>query len=141
MFTLDRRLAAASHPLAQLRLCEARLQDDVRFPWIVLVPRRPGLVEIGDLDADAQAQLWAETLAAGEAVRAVGEAMELRVVKLNHGQIGNLVPQLHIHVVGRRRDDAAWPEPVWGCGTPTPYGPGKLDTALEAAMGALAARM
>ena len=121
MFTLDPRIAAASHPLVDLALCEARLQDDARFPWIVLVPRRLGLVEIGDLDAHDQAQLWTETLAAGRAVRAVGESLGRPAHKLNHGQLGNVVAQLHMHVVGRRPDDPAWPQPVWGFGAAEPY--------------------
>ena len=135
--TLDPRIAAGSRPLAQLGLCEARLQDDVRFPWIVLVPRRTGLVEIADLDPAGQAQLWAETRAAGEAVRAIGKALGRPVAKLNHGQLGNVVAQLHVHVVGRRSDDAAWPGPVWGCGAGEPYPAAASAAAREAALRAI----
>ena len=139
MFALDRRIAAASRPLADLALCEARLQDDARFPWIVLVPRRPGLVEIADLSEADRASLWAEAQAAGEAVRAIGQALGRRVLKLNHGQLGNVVAQLHVHVVGRREDDAAWPGPVWGSGAAEPYAPAELAAALTAARPVFAA--
>ncbi len=133
-FTLDPRIAASAHPLGQLPLCEARLQDDARFPWIVLVPRKVGLVEIADLDEAEQARLWAETRAAGEAVRAIGAALGRPVAKLNHGQLGNVAAQLHVHVVGRRDDDAAWPGSVWGYGTAEPYPPAALATARAVAL-------
>ena len=133
-YGLDPRIAAASRPLAQLRLCEARLQDDARFPWIVLVPRRVGLVELAELSQADQTELWREAAAAGIAVRAVGVAMGRRVLKLNYGQLGNVVEQLHLHVVARRVDDAAWPGPVWGFGEAQPYSPSTLEIALAAAM-------
>ncbi len=131
-FTLDPRIAAASRPLARLRLCEVRLQDDVRFPWIVLAPRRAGAVELCDLPRSERLQLAAETLRAGTAVRAIGEALGRPPLKLNHGQLGNVVAQLHVHVVGRRSDDAAWPGPVWGVGTAQAYAAADLATALAA---------
>ncbi len=137
IFSLDPRIAGASHPLAALDLCEARLQDDARFPWIVLAPRREGLVEIADLDATALAQLWAEVRAAGEAVRAIGAALRRPALKLNHGQLGNVVSQLHIHVVGRHAGDAAWPGPVWGFGAAEPYDAQALAVTLAASRAAL----
>ena len=137
MFALDPRIAAGSHPLAQLPLCEARLQDDARCPWIVLVPRRAVLVELADLGTADQAQLWAETARAGLAVRAVGQALGLPPLKLNHGQLGNVVAQLHLHVVGRWPGDPAWPGPVWGSGTVETYDAEPLRLALEAGRHAL----
>lgn len=136
---LDPRLAANSHVLTELPLCQARLQDDARFPWIVLVPRRRGAVEIADLDGPDQAQLWRETLRAGAAVRAVARALHRPMAKLNHGQLGNLVAQLHIHVVARTPGDAAWPGPVWGAGTAERYTPEALAVAMTAARQALQA--
>ena len=140
-FRLDPRIQATSHALTDLALCEARLQDDARFAWIVLAPRRAAPVEIADLDEADQAALWAETQAAGAAVRAIGEALGRRVFKLNHGQLGNVVAQLHVHVVGRRKDDAAWPGPVWGAGVAEPYAPDALATALKAARAGGRARL
>ena len=137
-FALDWRIAASSHPLAKLRLCEARLQDDARFPWVVLIPRRAGLVELADLPPRDTARLWDEALLVGEAARAIGGALGRPVLKLNHGQLGNVVEQFHVHVVGRRADDVAWPHPVWGFGAAEPYGPEALRTVLDAARRALA---
>jgi diadenosine tetraphosphate (Ap4A) HIT family hydrolase len=78
-----------------------------------------------------------EVVQAGAAVRAVGEALGRPVEKLNVGQLGNVTPQLHVHIVGRRADDPAWPGPVWGVGTAKPYGPDPLATAVAAARRAL----
>src|SRR5688572_25578423 len=115
-FEIDGRLTFASELLTDLPLCQARLQADARWPWIVLIPRRPGLRELEQLDAADRAQLLEEIAAAGAAVRAVGAALDVAVEKLNVGALGNVVEQLHVHVVGRRREDPAWPGPVWGFG-------------------------
>lgn len=115
-FTLDPRLAADTVEVGDLDLCRVLLMDDARFPWLILVPRRPGLVEITDLaGADAQA-LWQETRIAVGVMQALSQPD-----KVNVGALGNVVAQLHVHVVGRFRSDPAWPGPVWGVGTRTPY--------------------
>ena len=132
-FVLDSRIEASSHPVARLQLCEARLQDDARFPWIVLAPRRSGLIEMAELSPREQARLWSEVSAAGRAVRAVGEALRRPVFKLNHGQLGNVVAQLHVHIIGRRMDDAAWPAAVWGSGDVEPYSDEGLGIAISVA--------
>jgi len=133
MFELDPAFLASSEPLASLRLCDARLQADARFPWIVLIPRVAGAVEIEDLAPEDRAALLEETLLAGRAVRAAGEALGRPVVKLNVGQLGNVTRQLHVHVVGRRPDDGAWPGPVWGHGAGAAYDVLSLAKAVEAA--------
>ena len=133
MFQLDPAFLAASEPLAALRLCDARLQVDARFPWIVLIPRVAGAVEIEDLAPEDRATLLEETLLAGRAVRAVGEALWRPVAKLNVGQLGNITRQLHVHIVGRRRDDPCWPGPVWGQGVAASYASGDLAEARAAA--------
>lgn len=138
-FVIDPRILAASVPLASLVLSEARLQQDARWPWIILVPRKPGAREIEHLKAEARALLMEETVAAGAAARAIGAALGRSVEKLNMGALGNRVEQLHLHVVGRRTDDPAWPEPVWGWGEPKPYETAQLEAALEAATPALEA--
>lgn len=132
-FELDPRLAASSVFLGELDLCQARLQADSRWPWIVLIPRRAGLVELDDLPVEDRRRLLDEMAAVGGAVRAVGNAVGSTVEKLNLGALGNVVSQLHVHVVGRRRDDPAWPGPVWGFGRPQPYSPGALQEAQAAA--------
>ncbi|EIL94945.1 MULTISPECIES: HIT domain-containing protein [Rhodanobacter] len=115
-FILDPRLAADTHPVTSLPLCDILLMDDARYPWLILVPRRAGLVEVGDLGSHEQALLWQEVARAGAALRAVAP-----FDKLNLGALGNIVRQLHVHVVGRRDGDAAWPGPVWGNGKAEAY--------------------
>jgi diadenosine tetraphosphate (Ap4A) HIT family hydrolase len=133
MFQIDSAFAGSSHALGDLALSHVRLQADVRFPWIVLVPRRVEARELEDLAPGERDVLMVEILRAGAAVRAVGQALGWPVEKLNVGQLGNLTPQLHIHVVGRRADDAAWPGPVWGWGEAAAYGAPALATAMTAA--------
>ncbi len=117
--------------LGDLPLCHVRLVDDARFFWIVLVPRRAGAVEIIDLSADERAVLMEEIAAASAALKAVSGC-----VKLNVAALGNMVPQLHVHIVGRTPGDAAWPGPMFGVGTRAPLG-ADLEgraTALRAAL-------
>jgi diadenosine tetraphosphate (Ap4A) HIT family hydrolase len=136
MFRLHPAFEAGSAPLTSLALCEARLQLDARFPWLILIPRVEGAREIEDLPEDDRGRLMAEIVLAGRAVRAMGRALGRPVEKLNVGALGNLTPQLHVHVVGRRADDAAWPGPVWGHGVASPYPPEALAIAEAAARSA-----
>lgn len=85
--------------------------DDARYPWLILVPMRPGLREIYDLATDDQTTLWQEVTRVGETLM-----RETGGDKLNVAALGNQVPQLHVHVIARRTDDAAWPGPIWGVG-------------------------
>jgi diadenosine tetraphosphate (Ap4A) HIT family hydrolase len=112
-FALDPRLALDSQLLAQGPLSQLRLMDDLRFPWLVLVPRLDGASEWLDLDPPLQQQLLAELDQAARALRAWRPCE-----KLNVGALGNIVRQLHVHLVGRSEGDAAWPGPVWGAGSP-----------------------
>ena len=137
MFEIDPAFLATSEPLGDLALCHARLQADARFPWIVLIPRVAGAGELEDLGADQRDQLMAEVLRAGAAARAVATAMGRPAAKLNIAQLGNVTPQLHVHVIARRRDDAAWPAPVWGVGAAEPYAAQALAACLAAARSAL----
>ncbi len=137
-FNLPSAFAATSEPVADLKLCHARLQLDARWPWIVLIPRKVGAREIEHLSPANRQQLTEEVVLCGAAVRAMGAALGRPVEKLNVGQLGNVTPQLHVHVVGRRPDDAAWPGPVWGVGEPVPYAPQALEMAISAADGLLA---
>jgi diadenosine tetraphosphate (Ap4A) HIT family hydrolase len=137
MFVLSPAFEATSAFLADLPLCQARLQADARFAWIVLIPRVADAREIEDLSADDRARLMDEILQAGRAVRAIGEALGRPVEKLNVGALGNVTPQLHVHVVGRRADDPAWPGPVWGFGTAEAFSQDWLTRASAAACAAL----
>jgi diadenosine tetraphosphate (Ap4A) HIT family hydrolase len=138
MFSLDPAFLATSETLTSLALSEARLQLDARFAWIVLIPRLGDKVELEDLTTEEGAMLLSEVAAAGQAVRAIGAALGRPVEKLNVGQLGNITRQLHVHVVGRRRDDACWPGPVWGQGTPELYSEVALAGARAAALTILA---
>jgi diadenosine tetraphosphate (Ap4A) HIT family hydrolase len=136
-FTVSPAFLSGSQALVSLPLCEARLQLDARWPWIVLIPRRYGAREIEDLCAANRALLMEECVLAGAAVRAMAEALGRPVEKLNLGALGNVTPQLHVHLVGRRADDPAWPGPVWGVGEAAAYGAGDLASARAAALGVL----
>lgn len=131
-FLLDPQLQADTLPVTELPLSSVRLARDASYPWILLVPRREGLCEIVDLAPAERRELMDEVAAAAEALRAVAPCD-----KLNIAALGNLVRQLHVHVVARRRGDAAWPGPVWGAGPATAYAPG----AAEALAAALADRL
>ena len=133
MFRIDARFEATSLVLGDLAICQARLQDDARFPWIVLIPRVKDAREFSDLDTVGWTGLGSEIVLAGEAVRALGDLARRPVAKLNVGQLGNVVPQLHVHVVGRRPDDPAWPGPVWGHGRAHPYRTPELAAAAQEA--------
>ncbi len=126
MFELHPRLAADTVLLADLPLSRALVMGDARYPWVILVPRRADLREIHDLARAERGRLMEEIAALSEALE-----RECRPDKINVGALGNLVPQLHIHVIARFVGDPAWPGPVWGQGTAEPYGPGKLE-ALKA---------
>jgi|SRR5690554_599447 len=119
---LDERLAQDSQFVAELPLCQLRLINDARFPWLLLIPRHEGASEIFDLNEAAQQQLWHEASVVGQMLKTLTQAD-----KINVASLGNVVAQLHVHVVARRRDDAAWPGPVWGHGECQPYAPDRLD--------------
>lgn len=115
-FLLDPQLAADTRSVGELALSQVLLMDDARYPWLILVPRRAGAREWFDLDLPAQTQLLQE-------VNRVASALQTLWVpdKLNIAALGNVVAQLHIHVIARCCDDAAWPAPVWGRGERQPY--------------------
>src|SRR6185312_13867582 len=123
-FALHPRLAADTVFIADWPLSRVLLMEDARYPWLVLVPRRPGLVEITDLNVPDRTRLMEEVARVAEAVRGLPN-----VAKLNIGALGNLVPQLHVHVLGRHPGDPAWPGPVWGHSPAMPY-----ETAIRAAL-------
>lgn len=137
-FALAAAILRTSEPLVALGLCEARLQADARWPWLVLIPRRAGAREIEHLSPADRAVLMEEAILAGAAARAIGSALGRPVEKLNLGALGNVTPQLHLHVVGRRADDPAWPGPVWGFGEALAYDAIALERAREAALALLA---
>jgi diadenosine tetraphosphate (Ap4A) HIT family hydrolase len=116
MFELHAQLARDCAVVGDLSLCRVLLMNDRRFPWLLLVPRRPDISEIFQLTALDQRLLWEEV---GLVTAAL--AGDSRADKMNVATLGNVVQQLHIHVVARYQGDAAWPGPVWGCGSADPF--------------------
>jgi len=131
--SFDPRLASDSIAVGRLSLCEVRLQDDARFPWVVLIPLRSNVTELFDLSAQDRAALMEETAQCGAALRAVAQCL-----KINVGALGNIVRQLHIHVVARNESDAAWPGPVWGAGQRVPYSEAERSELISRLRSALA---
>ena len=130
-FSLDPALAAEALRAADLPLCAVLLRDEARFPWLVLVPRRAGASEPWDLLPGDRAALWSETERVGAALKAATGAD-----KINIAVFGNMVPQLHVHVVARAEGDAAWPGSAVGLPrAPYPSGVPSFWSALLAALG------
>jgi len=134
-FSLHPQLAQDTTPVGDLPLTRVLLANDAGYPWLILVPRRAGAVEIIDLADDDQLTLTREIAQAARALKAVTACD-----KLNVAAIGNVVPQLHVHVVARRRDDDAWPKPMWGAAPAKPYEAAARDalmTRLRKTFGAM----
>jgi diadenosine tetraphosphate (Ap4A) HIT family hydrolase len=125
-FALHPTLARDTVEAARLPLCRVLLMNDRRFPWLILVPEREAVREIHELPAADRAVLIEEIARASEAL-----ARLFAADKLNVGALGNIVPQLHVHVVARSATDPAWPGPVWGSGPAVPYAEGELEEVRE----------
>ena len=115
-FTLDPRLAADTHQVGEFALSRVLLMDDARFPWLILVPRRDGLRELIELSRDEQYALLDEINRCSHVLHAL-----FKPDKLNVAALGNVVAQLHVHVIARHKGDAVWPRPVWGLGEREPF--------------------
>ncbi len=122
-WSLHPQLAHDTVLVGDLALARVLAMNDANYPWVILVPRRAGAVEIIDLDEVDRTRLMAELAEVCTALKRLTGCD-----KLNVAAIGNMVPQLHVHVVARRIGDAAWPKPVWGAVAATPYAAGELDT-------------
>ncbi|MGY3175820.1 HIT domain-containing protein [Pseudomonas moorei] len=116
MFALDPRLQQDTLPIGDFPLCRLLLSNDSNYPWFILVPRRDDISEIFQLDAADQLLLWQETTALAELLKDAFSAD-----KLNVAALGNVVSQLHMHVIVRKHGDVAWPAPVWGKQPAKPY--------------------
>ena len=127
-WTLHPQLAADTVRLSDLPLSRVLVMNDANFPWLILVPRKADIIEVIDLDDGEQTQLMHEVTRAARALREVTACH-----KLNIAALGNMVPQLHVHVIARFREDAAWPRPVWGIVPAKAY----QRDALESFTGAL----
>lgn len=117
MFVVDPRLQQDTLPVGDFPLCRLLLMNDANYPWFILVPRREEVSELFQLDALDQQALWQEATMLAETLKDAFGAD-----KMNIATLGNMVSQLHMHVIARRRDDPAWPAPVWGRLPAQPYG-------------------
>ncbi|GAA0534384.1 diadenosine tetraphosphate (Ap4A) HIT family hydrolase [Rhizomicrobium palustre] len=126
-FFLDKRLSSNTVQALDLPVSRVLVMDDARFPWLVLVPRRPHLTEIFDVTPTDRVMLTEEVVLASEKLKALTGCH-----KINVANLGNVVPQLHIHVIARNPGDAAWPGPVWGQGAAVPYEPRALEAFVDA---------
>jgi diadenosine tetraphosphate (Ap4A) HIT family hydrolase len=127
LWSLHPQLANDTTSIGDLPLARVLLMNDANYPWLVLVPRQADIVEIIDLNDDQQMQLMSEITLLARVLRDVTGCH-----KLNIAAIGNVVPQLHVHIVARRRDDAAWPKPVWGAAPARAYEPQERDRLIAA---------
>jgi diadenosine tetraphosphate (Ap4A) HIT family hydrolase len=134
-FVLDPVFEREFHPLGDLPLSRVLLMDDARYTWLTLVPRRAGIVEIIDLAPADRQQAFEETMLVSEVIRSVAAPD-----KLNVGALGNMVRQLHIHIIARFASDPAWPGPVWGHSPRVPYPPHQAGIIIDRLTAALAAR-
>ena len=121
-WVLDPQLERDTVEIGDMPLCRALLINDANYPWLLLVPRRHHIVELVDLDYIEQAQLMNEITQAARSLKAITSCD-----KINVAALGNVVPQLHVHVVARSRSDPAWPKPVWGTVTPRTYEDAELQ--------------
>ena len=124
--TLHKALARDTVEIVRWPLCRVLLMNDSRYPWLILVPAQLNLTEMHDLNSADQTVLMSEITRASQALTAL-----YAPDKINVGALGNMVPQLHIHVIARFRSDDAWPAPVWGAHPAVPYEPEELKVTLE----------
>ena len=125
-FSLHSKLVSDTINLGSFQLCEVLLMNDCRFPWVILVPRVPDLKDFHQIPAQHREVLFQEIEKTSKTIQSHWE-----VDKMNVAALGNQVSQLHIHVIGRRKTDDAWPNPVWGQGTPIPYETSDLSIVIQ----------
>lgn len=122
MFILDEYLNKDCIAIGNFPLCQLLLKNDKKYPWFILVPRRNDTIEVFDLLPDEQHQMWAEVTTFSEILKA-----DFKADKINIGTLGNIVSQLHIHVIARRKDDATWPASVWDKLPAEPYEQNEIE--------------
>jgi diadenosine tetraphosphate (Ap4A) HIT family hydrolase len=126
-WSLHPQLSQDTIDIGDLPLCRVLVIKDANYPWLLLVPRREGAVEIIDLDEIAQAQLTTEVSRVARVLKEI-----TKCDKLNIAALGNVVPQLHVHIIARRKNDAAWPRPVWGVAPPLAHDAAEVQSFISA---------
>ena len=107
-FKIDKKFLKSSHHIIELKLCSIRLNDNTKFPWVILIPKRNKITDMTDLNSKDQIQLMKEIVYVSKIMKKLFKTTNLNVEK-----IGNIVPQLHIHIIARRKTDSSWPLSVW----------------------------
>lgn len=123
---IDPRLTSSSLHVIDLNLCQVRLNHNAAFPWILLIPQRESVTEIIDLSPSDQLQLMEEISLSSHVMKAL-----FKPTKLNVASLGNVVPQLHLHVIARYENDKAWPHPVWNSGVNMEYGEQEKNVRID----------
>ncbi len=108
LFKLDRKFLKSSHHITELKLCTIRLNDNSKFPWLILIPKRNKITDMSDLTSKDQILLMKEIIYVSKIMKKL-----FKTSKLNVEKIGNIVPQLHIHIIARSKKDCSWPLSVW----------------------------
>ena len=108
MFKINNKFLKSSHYIVDLKLCSVRLNDNSKFPWLILIPKRKNVTDISDLNSKDQILLMKEIVFVSKLMKKL-----FKTSKLNVEKIGNIVPQLHIHIIARYKNDSSWPLSVW----------------------------
>ena len=108
LFKLDRKFLKSSYYITDLKLCTIRLNDNSKFPWVILIPKRNNITDMSDLNSKDQNLLMKEIIYVSKIMK-----KSFKTKKLNVEKIGNIVPQLHIHIIARSKKDSSWPLSVW----------------------------
>ncbi len=125
-FVLDDRLASDSVLVGRMGLSEVRLNNNAAFPWLMLIPMRPNIREIIDLSVEDRKSLWAEIDLVSVVMRDI-----VCPDKLNIANLGNIVSQLHVHIIARFQEDKAWPHPVWNSGIHHEYNKSNKEALID----------
>lgn len=125
-FILHSKLAADTFEVLSLEVSQLLLMNDARYPWLILVPQVSGMRNLHNLSTKQYQAVTQEIVQVSEVVESLAQAH-----KMNVGALGNMVPQLHIHIIARQTNDAAWPAPVWGVGEAQPYSQDAAKTLIQ----------
>jgi diadenosine tetraphosphate (Ap4A) HIT family hydrolase len=125
-FILHSKLAADTFEVLSLEVSQLLLMNDARYPWLILVPQVSGMRDLHNLSTKQYQAVTQEIVQVSEVVESLAQAH-----KMNVGALGNMVPQLHIHIIARKTNDAAWPAPVWGVGEAQPYSQDAAKTLIQ----------
>ena len=108
LFKIDKKFLKSSYHIIDLKLCSVRLHDNSKFPWVILIPKRNNITDISDLNSKDQILLMKEIIHISKIMKKL-----FKTSKLNVEKIGNIVPQLHLHIIARSKKDSSWPLSVW----------------------------